>query len=313
MIVLAHVKTPLTITQLRIFDVPLMVFVSGLSYSGRTIKSSWSSFFWPRTKRIVVPVYIFLTFYFILFFILKLPLTWMTVINSYLLATEGGIGFVWIMRVFLLIMLVTPFLTRINDYLKGWRYYFLLAVVFILDWIVVPVLSSESGSIALSFATDILPYLLGYSILFMMGLRLRYCSHTEEMWVLITTAVFMLLSLITYYFTYGFPIDISVFKYPPTSYFLVYGIFVSVVLWGLRYYLSALSKNAFVLFVGKNTIWIYLWHILLVTLSFKLFDLWFMRYAFVYFGSIALYYVQYMIVQKLIGKYSWLWLKYMIG
>ena len=137
LIVLAHIQAPFTITQIRIFDVPLMVFVSGLSYSGRTINASWSSFYWPRIKRIIIPVYIFLTFYFILFYVLKLPLTWGMVANSFLLATDGGIGFVWIMRVFLLVMVVTPFLIEVNNKFKGWFYYLLLAFIFLINCAIV--------------------------------------------------------------------------------------------------------------------------------------------------------------------------------
>lgn len=35
MIFLAHIGPPAALFQLRSFDVPLMIFVSGLSYSGR--------------------------------------------------------------------------------------------------------------------------------------------------------------------------------------------------------------------------------------------------------------------------------------
>lgn len=37
LIILAHIKAPLVPTVIRCFDVPLMVFVSGLCYSGRTL------------------------------------------------------------------------------------------------------------------------------------------------------------------------------------------------------------------------------------------------------------------------------------
>lgn len=37
LIILAHIKAPLMLTIIRCFDVPLMVFVSGLCYSGKTL------------------------------------------------------------------------------------------------------------------------------------------------------------------------------------------------------------------------------------------------------------------------------------
>jgi fucose 4-O-acetylase-like acetyltransferase len=38
LIILAHIKAPLMPTVIRCFDVPLMVFVSGLCYSGKTLR-----------------------------------------------------------------------------------------------------------------------------------------------------------------------------------------------------------------------------------------------------------------------------------
>lgn len=70
LIVLAHISPPETIFQIRTFDVPLMIFVSGMAYSGR--KPDFSpSFFIKRLKRLVLPVYIFLTAYFAAVFIIK--------------------------------------------------------------------------------------------------------------------------------------------------------------------------------------------------------------------------------------------------
>jgi len=313
LIVLAHIQAPFTITQIRIFDVPLMVFVSGLSYSGRTINASWSSFYWPRIKRIIIPVYIFLTFYFLLFYFLKLPLTWGMVANSFLLATDGGIGFVWIMRVFLLVMVVTPFLIEVNSKFKGWFYYLLLACIFLINCAIVKLLSSTENSTILNIITEIVPYLLGYSVLFMLGLRVRNCSTKEERLVLLVVLLMTIIAAIIYYVTKGLPFNLSLYKYPPTSYFLLYGLFVSVVLWSLRNKILKLSNFAFILFVGRNTIWIYLWHILFVTLSFKVSSSWVIRYCIVYFGAIVVFYLQYKIVNVVKTKHKWVLLKYLVG
>ena len=313
LIVLAHIQAPFTITQIRIFDVPLMVFVSGLSYSGRTINASWSSFYWPRIKRIIIPVYIFLTFYFILFYVLKLPLTWKVVANSYLLATEGGIGFVWIMRVFLLIMLVTPFLIRVSLKIKVWFYYLILLLVFLINTAIVKIIQTTESILFVTVLIEIVPYLLGYSVIFMLGLRVRNCSKKEERAVLLVVSLMTIMAAILYYVTKGLPFDLALYKYPPSSFFLLYGFFVCIILWALRRYLTLLSNNAFVLFVGRNTIWIYLWHILFVTLSFKLSPSWMVRYFVVYFGAIIIYYLQYRMVKYLMNKYNWNWLSYLIG
>lgn len=62
LIILAHVEAPSGITQFRSFDVPLMVFVSGLSFS--TKGGGFWKYVWKRVKRLCIPVYLFLTILF---------------------------------------------------------------------------------------------------------------------------------------------------------------------------------------------------------------------------------------------------------
>ncbi|MBX2834034.1 MAG: acyltransferase family protein [Micavibrio sp.] len=67
LIIFAHVKAPYVLIQLRSFDVPLMVMVSALSFSisfsGKSI--SYGAYVWSRIKRLVFPVWIFLSLYFL--------------------------------------------------------------------------------------------------------------------------------------------------------------------------------------------------------------------------------------------------------
>lgn len=70
LIILAHVSVPDILFNVRCFDVPLMLFVSGLTYAKRKVKMSWS-FIWHRLTRLVIPVYVFLIAYFTLAFLLK--------------------------------------------------------------------------------------------------------------------------------------------------------------------------------------------------------------------------------------------------
>ena len=62
LIILAHASVPFTLTQIRCFDVPLMIFISGLTASQKTFPS-YGKYIVSRTKRLLVPVYIFLTLY----------------------------------------------------------------------------------------------------------------------------------------------------------------------------------------------------------------------------------------------------------
>lgn len=113
LIILAHVQPPELLFQLRVFDVPLMLFVSGLAFSGR--KPDFSArFFAKRAERLVIPVYIFLTVYFIGVFIARIAgidfgVRSHHIIGSYLLM--DGIGFVWIIMI---IGILTPLLLALD-------------------------------------------------------------------------------------------------------------------------------------------------------------------------------------------------------
>ncbi|MFQ3221147.1 MAG: fucose 4-O-acetylase-like acetyltransferase, partial [Paraglaciecola sp.] len=105
MIIFAHIGSYGVLFQIRNFDVPLMVLVSGMSF-GLSYKTNeeYFNYLWKRVKRLIFPVWIFLTVYFVSLLMLdpqSLDLDLKTVITSYLLI--GGIGYVWIIKVFILV------------------------------------------------------------------------------------------------------------------------------------------------------------------------------------------------------------------
>ena len=71
MIILAHTVPPKFLAQVRNFDVPLMVFVSAVTFSKFQKKETYFSYLYKRLKRLVLPVWVFLTFYFIWLFVLN--------------------------------------------------------------------------------------------------------------------------------------------------------------------------------------------------------------------------------------------------
>lgn len=112
LIILAHVEPETHIFHLRSFDVPMMLFISGLTLSFR--KPDFSPrYFAHRFTRLLLPVYVFLTAYFMLTSCLQgigidFGIRQRHIIGSYML--YEGIGYVWIIRVFLLVGLIAPFI-----------------------------------------------------------------------------------------------------------------------------------------------------------------------------------------------------------
>ena len=109
MIILAHSSPGYVIFQLRNFDVPLMVLLSGAVFSLSYKEENYFAYVWKRFKRLVLPVWIFLTVYFSAIYITGYQLNTLSydvMFNTY--ALLSGIGYVWVIRVFLLMALIAP-------------------------------------------------------------------------------------------------------------------------------------------------------------------------------------------------------------
>lgn len=131
MVILAHIGAPPLIWQLRNFDVPLMVLVSGLSFGFCATGQSYAAYVWKRIKRLVFPVWIFLTAYFLLIYTTGYPIQLSnaeSIPRSYVLLS----GYSWIIRVFVLVALVAPVLWRWNCQIRSQtRYWSLLGAVYL--------------------------------------------------------------------------------------------------------------------------------------------------------------------------------------
>lgn len=296
LIVLAHVSPPIWLQQIRSFDVPLMVFISGLTCSFKIIKNK-KLFYFNRAKRLLLPVWFFLIF----IFTLLLPLQYFGLIPSFLTTEKilesflllDGIGYVWIIRVFLLMMLITPFLYKTT---KLGNFSFLLILMGFLSLQECLVYVFDRIGFESFFFNNYILYFVGYLPVFLLGYRMRTSVGLKNPFFLSFLIIFFV-SLLGYLYYYGEYIPITAFKYPPRLYYLIYGILVSMLIWLLRSHIVVYSRLFD--FIGRNTIWIYLWHIPFVMFSNYFFDNWFFKYILVYVGAVCVFYIQYKILNYL--------------
>ncbi|HEY9692813.1 MAG TPA: acyltransferase family protein [Oculatellaceae cyanobacterium] len=124
-IILAHSNPPKIIFQLRNFDVPLMVIISGTLFSCSFQNQQYSLFDYlkKRIPRLLAPVWLFLTFFFISSYFLytivgkNYPFSFKNIFESFLLLE--GIGYVWIIRIFILMAIISPVFFRFYKYLNS--------------------------------------------------------------------------------------------------------------------------------------------------------------------------------------------------
>jgi len=275
-IIFAHVNPPAGLFQLRNFDVPLMVLLMGSVYTLSSARNlSYLKYLYHRVFRLYVPTAIFLIFFFLIKLMIAnfsgttFPYSRSVILSSFELTT--GIGYVWIIRVFILIALIMPLL--LNLYQKIGSKKFLCTLFFI--YITYEIISRVYPGSGLSdyalvdqIFKNIIFYLLPFGCVAGLGLAIKDLDRK----VLIKLATFFGLIFITsalYYLnTTGHFIPTQSAKYPPHIYYLSYALFISILL-----YLSSLTKtfakifdNRFVVFIGTASLWIYLWQILFLSL-----------------------------------------------
>lgn len=270
MIILAHSSPGLVIFQLRNFDVPLMVLLSGAVFGLSYKDEKYFSYVWKRFKRLVLPVWIFLTVYFSAIYITGYHLNTLSyeiVLSTY--ALLSGIGYVWVIRVFLLVALIAPALYWWNKKQTSSLVYLVLLFGMYLTYeIVVSTHRELLGKDQESFILQSIFLLVGYGCVFALGLRMPLLK-TREILLLAGFFLIAFASYALYYiFTTGQFKPTQIFKYPPTGYYFSYALFAGFILWEFSDWLYACSVkirlNRFILFIAKNSIWVYMWHIPLI-------------------------------------------------
>ena len=203
-----------------------MVFIMGMSYGISTRKEGYIKYLLRRFQRLVIPAWIFLAVYFVLFSILgklnaEIQFSLSMYIRSFLLL--DGIGYVWIIRVYMLIAILCPVIRLISDkVLNQWFFLLILTLVCMLYMIILNIVGYLPSFIMKSFINYCGIYMIGYGMVSALGYRYRQFKLQQKialLFILITYFVF-------YIVRYGY-ISIQQYKYPPAIYYLSYGMIVT--------------------------------------------------------------------------------------
>lgn len=298
-IILAHVNPPFTIFQIRNFDVPLMVFISGYLFGDKnqTFKSinDFTSYLWKRFIRLVIPVWIFLSlFYGIQYFfpyLFKINYTQFPniIISSYMLM--DGFGYVWIIRIFLMIAILGPLCSNIIK--NSWQLLLYYATYEFIVYYSTKLFQADMQKYFDQFGT----YSLGFLIFFLLGAQyLNYSTKTKKVLFFIC-ALTTISGLIYSRFHLGAPFDIGALKYPPHSFYVIYAVTIFSVIFWIKPIIEKINVPI-LSFIGSSTIWIYLWHILfLLVIDF---GTWYLNWITILTFSILLTFLQQQLVNKAI-------------
>lgn len=261
-IIMAHVLPPTFIFQLRNFDVILMIIVSCILFLrrntsfDRTLKDN-CKYLKKRFSRLVIPTWIFLIVYFSIFILMTKKIDFDLILSSFLL--YEGIGYVWIIRIYLLIAIMLPIvIKKINKK----NYLTLLILIFIHE--VACSLGLYDNKLLDYFISYLIPC---YIIIFVSGWLINNSNKKICIFSIINLFLFIIIAFFLY-LKYGKFIDTNYMKYPFRIYYLSYAFFVSgflLILSKNNKIVRWINKSKIIDFLSKNSLWIYLWHILVLS------------------------------------------------
>ncbi|MBQ6478074.1 MAG: acyltransferase [Erysipelotrichaceae bacterium] len=258
LIILAHVEPPWLLKFIRCFDVPFMVILSGiLAGHSQTEINQFFSYFLKRFKRLVLPTWIWLILYFLIFAYKKMVYSLEYYINSFLL-TRYGVGCVWVILIYLYCACMVPFLKELykKNVKTAWIIVLLIYVLFEFAY------HFKIGT-KIRFIDTTFYYIVPYGLMTVLGLRYEYMNRKQKRLVIfLSTSVFI--GAAVYYCLQTGSIQLpTIDKYPARLYFLSYSVMMSYLLLMICENRNwSIYKNRLVLFISEHSLWIYLWHML---------------------------------------------------
>lgn len=269
-IIIAHANPPSILFAFRSFDVPLMVILS--SYLARKSYRKYKdtndgilNYYKTRFARLVFPTWLFLIIYFIVVgLVVKDARSFDYYLKSFLL-TKYGIGYVWIMLIYLYSALLVPVIERIGFSIKA-------VVVIILFYLAYEILYHFQIGTNNMFVETTFYYIIPYGLLTYIGYNLDKIKRKKLIiFIVVNLIIFTATALYLHARTGDFQ-QVQAYKYPPRLYYLSYGIFFSLSLMTIcknkRY--EKYFNNKIIQYISSHSMWIYLWHILTLSTYEKL-------------------------------------------
>lgn len=322
-IILAHVETGEMVFQIRNFDVPLIVICSGalFYYSAQRSDHSYSGYIKKRLARLLGPSWMFLFIYFTAIFIFCLvtgsyyPYAMNDIVEEYLFRSQY-IG-LWIIRVFIFMSLIAPFILRVYLKLNNIKYYFVFLILFYFCYeLLYLIMTTYNGSVVFKLLKKSLFEIIPYGVLFGLGIVLNVL-RSKSILIISAISFVIFVSIFSFFYSKGYPLPTQYYKYPPRAYYLSYALFISFLLYAILRHIKINNEllEKTINFISSSLLWIYLWHWLILFfvddimrryrfIQLYLKDNYLITFLVVLGMSIALTLMQKNIVMMIIRRYS---------
>lgn len=286
-IIIAHANPPSWMIQLRGFDVVLLMVVSVYLYFSKPKEEKILSYVWKRIKRLIFPTYIFLAMFFLMALIIKpYPFSISKIFDSFML--HDGIGYVWIIRIYLIVALLLPLTKRLlKPKWINWCFFGIVGLCIIQELLYRFGIFSWGGIIVKDYIAYVLPCLA-------IVLWTYWMMNANKRQLIIGTlsATIICAVLMCYYASITGKFQITnIAKYPFRGYYIAYALAVT----GWLFFILKNNRitngmwNKGIEFISTHSLWIYFWHIPLVfVIEAKMMTLFWLWKTLILFGGACL-------------------------
>ena len=287
-----------------------MVIISAMCYKPIKMDSqSIKRYLWKRFLRIYIPVFIFVNLFYgailcIEAYTGKNVFSVYTYVGSLLLLNSPSIGYVWIMRVFLMMAFVLPFAEPLFRKLKPLGLTLILYLLIIFQECVIEAFTFLPDNVLKFILAQIIPYTTGYLVFTAIGLRVMNFSFIQKIFLSVAA-----MTGCVAYFWLTCNLNPQIDKYPPHGLYLLWGWCGSMLLIVCKPVFEKITQWSIWSYLSRNSMWIYLWHIvpvyLITPVSIRP-DIWLVRYILVLSVALLLNYIYHLSIahfSKEIRKY----------
>lgn len=272
-IILAHIHPPIVLFQLRNFDVVLMIMISASlffeKYNEPFKKRELIMYIKKRFTRLIIPTWIFLTIYFLIIrIVFKDSINLNLLLSSYSL--HNGIGYVWVIRIYIIESILLPLLYYLKRIINFKHIVFLTFIIYVIYEILCTFNLFNYNIILSDYIAYLFPLFVIILITYILNKKILVDKNIKQAFVISFINIIIFIILFLYYYkTTGSIHNTNYRKYPFRLYYLSYAIAISTF---LLYIVSSkkikncILLNKFFIFIGKSSLWIYLWHILFLKL-----------------------------------------------
>ena len=302
LVILAHVDLPSWLAQIRTFDVPLLVFVSAYLARRSYKNGNVGGYYRKRFFRLAVPAWIFAVIFWLVQSVILTPPTFTDLLKGITFQRDTNmLGMLWVIWVYIVCALLIPVINRLNSSVKMQGIMLLLFLAF-------QVLCSYTELAQNRILYCTLFTVIPYGFITYLGFFYSDMKTANKTLLAVGSALIFCVITAVLWYKDGAVFPINDYKYPAQIYFVSYAVPIIVLLFATLPKLDKYKTSRLVQFVSKSSLWIYLWHILVlytVKMVIENASYWWLQYVLVILLSVLITWVQNKVVDYLIQRYKW--------